>query len=172
LLFCERKWVSPRLYRGPPWLSPTVAPEPLRWYPLGTRRGWCLLMGHSSLLVVVAPEALQDRGCSCKVFSQSLPVCEVLVSAGVDNILAGLDGAVRAYLAHVCVQCTSRRCSRASSPRAWARSRLCLIHTPLRRPSAGHRGEASTTPVERVANYGFLIELLSGGSSGRPCPVR
>jgi hypothetical protein len=33
-------------------------------------------------------------------------------------------------------------------------------------------GEVSATPIERVANCGFLIELLVGGSSGRPCPVR
>ena len=36
----------------------------------------------------------------------------------------------------------------------------------------GTEGEVSTTPIERVANRGFLIELLAGGSSGRPCPVR
>jgi hypothetical protein len=37
LLFFERG-VSP-VIRGPLWLSTTVAPEPLRWYLLGTRRG-------------------------------------------------------------------------------------------------------------------------------------
>jgi hypothetical protein len=31
-------------------------------------------------------------------------------------------------------------------------------------------GEVSATPIERVANCGFLVELLPGGSSGRPCP--
>ena len=36
----------------------------------------------------------------------------------------------------------------------------------------GSGGEVSTTPIERVANRGFLFELLAGGSSGRPCPVR
>jgi hypothetical protein len=36
----------------------------------------------------------------------------------------------------------------------------------------GTEGEVSATPIERVANYGFLVELLAGGSSGRPCPVR
>jgi hypothetical protein len=36
----------------------------------------------------------------------------------------------------------------------------------------GTEGEVSATPIERVANCGFLIELLVGGSSGRPCPVR
>jgi hypothetical protein len=36
----------------------------------------------------------------------------------------------------------------------------------------GTEGEVSTTPIGRVANCGFLVELLVGGSSGRPCPVR
>jgi hypothetical protein len=36
----------------------------------------------------------------------------------------------------------------------------------------GTEGEVSATPIERVANYGFLVELLVGGLSGRPCPVR
>jgi hypothetical protein len=30
--------------------------------------------GHASRPAGLAPEALQERGCSCKVFSQSLPV--------------------------------------------------------------------------------------------------
>jgi hypothetical protein len=36
----------------------------------------------------------------------------------------------------------------------------------------GTEGEVSATPIERVADCGFLVELLAGGSSGRPCPVR
>jgi hypothetical protein len=36
----------------------------------------------------------------------------------------------------------------------------------------GTEGEVSATPIGRVANCGFLVELLAGGSSGRPCPVR
>jgi hypothetical protein len=36
----------------------------------------------------------------------------------------------------------------------------------------GTEGEVSATPIGRVAYCGFLIELLVGGSSGRPCPVR
>jgi hypothetical protein len=47
------KGASSPVIRGPLWLPPTVAPEPLQWYPLGTREGWLLLMGLSSLLVVV-----------------------------------------------------------------------------------------------------------------------
>jgi hypothetical protein len=101
----------------------------------------------------------------------------VLVSAGVGNISADLGGAIHMYLAHVCVRCITRRCSHASSPRVWAQSRrsrgaLRLVYVPPRRPSAGRRGEVSTTPIGRVANCGFLVELLSGDSSGRPCPVR
>jgi hypothetical protein len=62
-----------------------------------------------------------------------------------------------------------------SSPQAWAHLRRSgraprLVRTPPRRPSAGQGGEASMTPIERVANRGFLIELLSGDSSGRLCP--
>jgi hypothetical protein len=36
----------------------------------------------------------------------------------------------------------------------------------------GTEGEVSATPIDRVADCGFLIELLTGVSSGRPCPVR
>jgi hypothetical protein len=42
---------------------------------------------------------LQERGSSCKVFSQDLLVCGVLVSAGIGDISAGLGGATCAYLA-------------------------------------------------------------------------
>jgi hypothetical protein len=121
--------------------------------------------GRVSAPAGVAPEALQN-----------LAVCEVLVSAGVGNVSASLDGAMHTCLAYICIWCISRRCSRASSPRSWAQSwrsrgALHLVHTPLRRHFAGQRGEASTTPIERVANCGFLVELLLGGSNGCPCPV-
>jgi hypothetical protein len=42
----------------------------------------------------------------------------VLVSTGVSDVPAGLGGAMRTFLAFVCVRCISRRCSHASSPRA------------------------------------------------------
>jgi hypothetical protein len=46
-----------------------------------------------------------------------------------------------------------------------------VLNAPL--PSLrGTEGEVSATPIERVANCGFLVELLVGSSSGRPCPVR
>jgi hypothetical protein len=51
---------------------------------------------------------------------------------------------MRMYLEHVCIQCISRRCSRASSSRDWAQLRrsrgaLRLVHTSPRRPSTGRR---------------------------------
>jgi hypothetical protein len=107
--------------------------------------GCCAIpWGHASGPAGLAPEALQERGRSCKVFSRDLPVCEVLVSAGIGNIPAGLGSAMRTCLTYVCVRCISRRCSHASSPRAWARSRrsgcaLRLVCTFPRRPSAGRR---------------------------------
>jgi hypothetical protein len=36
----------------------------------------------------------------------------------------------------------------------------------------GTEGEVSATPIGRVVDCGFLVELLAGGLSGRPCPVR
>jgi hypothetical protein len=53
--------------------------------------------GRASALAGVAPEALQGRGCSCKALFTELSLCEVLVSAGVDNVSAGLNGAMRTY---------------------------------------------------------------------------
>jgi hypothetical protein len=63
-------------------LSPTVAPERLRACRLGSRRRWNLLIGHPSPLVAkafpwgrvsgpagLAPEALQERECSCRGFT-------------------------------------------------------------------------------------------------------
>ena len=41
-----------------------------------------------------------------------------------------------------------------------------------RRPSAGRRGEAHHATHARAASYGCFSELLAGGSSGRPCPIR
>jgi hypothetical protein len=111
------------------------------FFPPGS---YAIPWGRASGPAGLAPEALQERGCSCKVFSQDLPVCEVLVSVGIDDIPAGLGGAMHASLAFVCVWCISKRHSRASSPRAWARSRqlgwaLRLVCSFPRRPSAGRR---------------------------------
>jgi hypothetical protein len=100
----------------------------------------------------LAPEALEECVYSFKVFSTASSLCEVFISAGLGGVSAGLGGAIRmcrhsralgAYPGGVVVR------------RAWARSRqsgraLRLVCTPLHRPSAGHRGEVSTTPIERV----------------------
>jgi hypothetical protein len=82
--FAGFKWVSSWLFRGPLWLSPKVAPEHLWVYLSGSRRCWSLLIGRSSLLVAnaflwgrvsgptgLAPEVLQERGCSCRGFFTS-----------------------------------------------------------------------------------------------------
>jgi hypothetical protein len=55
--------------------------------------------GRASGPAGLAPEAMQERGCSCKVFSQVLLVCGVLVSADIGNIPAGLGGAACTCLA-------------------------------------------------------------------------
>jgi hypothetical protein len=54
--------------------------------------------GRASRPTGLAPEALQECGRSCKVFPQVLPVCGVLVSAGISDISAGLGGATRTCL--------------------------------------------------------------------------
>jgi hypothetical protein len=79
--FASFKQDSPRFFRGPSWLSPTVAPEHLWVYLSGSRRCWSLLIGRSSLPVAnafpwgrisgpagLAPEALQERECPCRGF--------------------------------------------------------------------------------------------------------
>jgi hypothetical protein len=60
---------------------PDSSPKHLRVYRSGSRRCWILRIGRSSLLVAnafpwgrvsgpagLAPEALQERGCSCRGF--------------------------------------------------------------------------------------------------------
>jgi hypothetical protein len=54
--------------------------------------------GRASGPTGLAPKALQERG-SCKVFSQDLPACGVVVSAGIDDIPAGLGRATCTFLA-------------------------------------------------------------------------
>jgi hypothetical protein len=57
--------------------------------------------------------------------------------------------------------------------RAWAHLRRLgqALRLILNAPSpslCGTKGEVSATPIDRVADCGFLIELLAGGSSGCP----
>jgi hypothetical protein len=53
--------------------------------------------GRANTPAGVAPEALQECGCSCKFFHSVLLVCEVLVSASIGGVSAGLGGAIRMY---------------------------------------------------------------------------
>jgi hypothetical protein len=79
---------------------------------------------------------------SFKVLPATLSSCDAFVPDGLGDISAGLSGAIRMCFTFACVRCISRRCSLASSPRAWTHSRrlgraLQLICTPPLRPSAG-----------------------------------
>jgi hypothetical protein len=63
------------------------------------------------------------------------------------------------------------------APEPWPirgdRVELCDLFSYAPSPSLrGTEGEVSATPIGQVADCGFLVELLAGGSSGRPCPVR
>jgi hypothetical protein len=132
--------------------------------------------GRTSAPAGVAPEALQERGCSCKVFFTAVGSLRG-VSFSQHRQCFSRPRRCHAHVSTlVCVRCMSRRCSHASSPRAWAHSRrsgraLQLVCRPLRRPSTGRRGEVSATPIEQVANRGFLVDLIMRDLSGRLCPV-
>jgi hypothetical protein len=78
---------------------PDSSPEHLRVYRLGSRKCWSLPIGRSSLPVAnayprgrvsgpagLAPEALQERGCSCRGFSRAI------LSAGVVHVSTGIGG--------------------------------------------------------------------------------
>jgi hypothetical protein len=109
-------------------------------------------------------------------FRETLQRAGCFISTGIGNVPDGL-GASRAHVWGCLRSVLPRRCSLVSSPRAWARSRRSgrALRLALVRPSPslrGTEGEVSTTPIGRVADCGFLVELLSGNSSGRPCPVR
>ena len=63
------------------------------------------------------------------------------------------------------------------SPRVPAHARaitgtLVFLSRPSVRLSARRRGEASHATLARAASHGCFGELLAGGSSERPCPVR
>jgi hypothetical protein len=75
-----------------------------------------------------------------------------------------------------CVRCTLGGVAvhRAPGPGPVRGDRGELSDLYLNDPSSslrGTEGEVSTTPIDRVADCEFLVELLSGDSSGRPCPV-
>jgi hypothetical protein len=55
-------------------------------------------------------------------FSRDSPACGAFISTGIGNVPAGL-GAPHAHAWRLLRSVLPRRCSRASSPQAWARSR-------------------------------------------------
>jgi hypothetical protein len=147
-------------------------------------------MGHSSLLVAnavpcgrvsgpagLAPEALQERECSCTGFFRETlqragrlfqPASAMFQPASVRHTHTPGAFCVRCSLGGVAVR-------RAPEPGPVRGDRAELSDLYLYAPSPslrGTEGEVSTTPIDRVADCGFLVELLSGNSSGRPCPVR
>jgi hypothetical protein len=132
---------------------------------------WGRVSGPAGL----APEALQECDCSCRGFFASFHQC----AEHLFQLASAMFRRLRSH-AHDWYFSRSlhpRRCSRASSPRAWARSRQSgrALRLILNAPSSSLRrteGEFSTTPIDGVADCGFLVELRLGGSSGRPCPVR
>jgi hypothetical protein len=99
-------------------------------------------------------------------FSREIsPAGMVFVSTGIGDVTVGFSHARDWYLSRLV---HPRRCSRASSPRAWAHSRRSgrALRLALNAPSPslhGTEGEVSTTPIDRVADCGFLVELLAGG---------
>jgi hypothetical protein len=62
------------------------------FFPPGCR---AIPWGRASGPTGLAPEALEECGYSFKVFSQRPSLCEVLVSADITDISAGLGGAMR-----------------------------------------------------------------------------
>jgi hypothetical protein len=77
----------------------------------------------------------------------------------------------------VCVRCSlgglAVRQAPEPGPVRGDRGELSDLHLNAPSPSLrGTEGQVSTTAIDRVADCGFLVELLSGNSSGRPCPIR
>jgi hypothetical protein len=104
--------------------------------------------GRASAPAGVAPEALQERGCSCKVFLQCLSVCNVLVLAGICNVSAGLDSVVRT-------------CRHSSASGAYPGG-VAVRRAPEPGPPRGDRGELSDLFVRPFTT------LLQGGGVRRP----
>jgi hypothetical protein len=99
----------------------------------------------------------------------------VHVSTGVDNVSAGFGDARAAGV--IPGGCNPGGVALRQAPEAGPiqGDRVELYDSSFNAPSPslrGTEGEVSTTPIGRVANCRFLVELLAGGSSGRPCPVR
>jgi hypothetical protein len=99
----------------------------------------------------------------------------VHVSTGVGNVSAGFGDACAAGVIPSRCNPGGVALRQAPEPGPIQGDRVELYDLSFNAPSSslrGTEGEVFTTPIGRVANCGFLVELLAGGSSGRPCPVR
>jgi hypothetical protein len=99
----------------------------------------------------------------------------VHVSTGVGNVSAGFgDAHAAGTISGGCIP-EGVAVRQAPKPGPIRGDRVGLYDLFFNAPSPslrGTEGEVSATPIERVADCGFLVELLAGGSSGRPCPDR
>jgi hypothetical protein len=106
-------------------------------------------------------------------FHEFFPVCGVFVSTGIGDVPTGYGHAHMTDTS--CVRCTPggvavRRAPEPGPFEVIGVSSPSCFNAPS--PSLrGAEGEVSTTPIDRVTDCGFLVEPLSGCSSGRPCPV-
>jgi hypothetical protein len=99
----------------------------------------------------------------------------VHVSTGFGNVSAGFGDARAAGTVPGGCNPGGVAVRRAPEPRPVQGDRVELYDLFFIAPSPslrGTEGEDSAIPIERVADCGFLVELLVGGLSGRPCPVR
>jgi hypothetical protein len=94
---------------------PDSSPRASAGVPAGFRRCWSLLIGRSSLPVAsvfprgrvsgpagLAPEALQERECSCRgFFAEFLSVGVVHVSTGIGDVSAGFGDARATDIFHI-----------------------------------------------------------------------
>jgi hypothetical protein len=110
-------------------------------------------------------------GAPVGVNRESWPEGMVHVSTGVGNVSVGFGDARAAGT--ISGGCNLEGVAVRQAPVRGDRVELYELFINAPSPSLrGTKGEVSATPIERVADCGFLVELLAGGSSGRPCPVR
>jgi hypothetical protein len=99
----------------------------------------------------------------------------VLISTGVGDVSADFGNARAAGT--ICGRCNPGGVAvrRAPEPGPVQGDRVVALRLVFNAPSSslrGAEGEVSATPIDWVADCGFLVELLVGGSGGRPCPIR
>jgi hypothetical protein len=100
--------------------------------------------GRSSAPTSVAPEALHERGCSCKVLSQCLVSVRGVSFSRHRQCFSRPRWCHTHVLTFACVRCKPRMCSRASSPEPG--------------PTRGDRGELSNSFVRP-----FVVLSQDGG---------